>query len=554
MNDYTLLIGENNAGKSNILRALRVFYEHDLKYDAKLDYPKYVSEDEESWIEIEYLTTEDEQDSLKEEYRSEDKILKVRKILKTVDKNFSDKIDSKQSNIFAYENNVLSTNYFYGAQNVSLSKLGKIIYIPELSKVDDNLKLSGPSPLREMITYVMKKVVEKSDSFNNLSSAFQEFNSKFKHEKSDELSINSFENDVNDELGNWNIKFGLNVNPIQASEIIKNLVTHYIYDLELNNNVAIDAFGQGLQRHLIYTLLKLSAKYSEPKKSKKKEFAPELTLILFEEPELFLHPSQQEILNINLREMASVDDQQILITTHSPVFVSRNFDQITSIVRLVKDGDTKIYQINKDKICEIHDFNKSLHKVFYDILNDPNSDDSLKKEIRSKNLAREDDDLQSRLEQEKFKYFLWMDSERTSLLFAKKVLICEGATEKIFIDYMLNTCWMDIKQKNVYILDCMGKFNIHRFMKLLNELGIKHSVLMDKDNKDIQNIVNDFIENNKTAITDKICYFNNDLEDFLGLAKPRPDLKPLNVMMSYDSGLIVKERIEELHNLILTLL
>ena len=37
LNDYSLLIGENNAGKSNVFRALRIFYEDNLKYDEKTD-------------------------------------------------------------------------------------------------------------------------------------------------------------------------------------------------------------------------------------------------------------------------------------------------------------------------------------------------------------------------------------------------------------------------------------------------------------------------------------------------------------------------------------
>ena len=40
LNDYSLLIGANNSGKSNIIDALRVFYEKDgYKYDPKRDRP-----------------------------------------------------------------------------------------------------------------------------------------------------------------------------------------------------------------------------------------------------------------------------------------------------------------------------------------------------------------------------------------------------------------------------------------------------------------------------------------------------------------------------------
>lgn len=548
LDDYSLLIGENNAGKSNVFRALRVFYE-DLKFDQKSDFPKFNTEDNESWIEIDYLTSEDEQESLKDEYKSSNLILKVRKILKTEDKEFKALVKSNQSNIFAYEKGILSKNFFYGAKNISQSKLGSIIHIPEISKVDDSLKMSGPSPLREMINFVIKKVVQKSPSFNNLNSAFEKFNKDLKTEAKDDFSIEQLEKDINSEIGNWNIKFGLNINSIQPNDIVKNLVSHYIQDGNLDNQtVKIDSFGQGVQRHLIYSLLKLSSKYSDTNPLKdKKEFNPDLTLILFEEPEAFLHPSQQEKLNINLRKLSLEYAQQILITTHSPLFVSKNIESLDSLIKINRNESTELFQIKKEKIQELTDKNIGLFKHFKNILLDSTQDELLKKKIRKKNLASDKSDEIEQTESEKFKFSLWMDSERTSLFFAKKVLICEGASEKIFIDYLINNKWAELKDEHLYILDSLGKFNVHRFMNLFGQLGIKHSILIDSDDDDIQNIVNNYIESKKNNYTLKVQYFNSDLEDFLDIDKPnRRDLKPLNVMQKLNNEDISNAKIKEL--------
>lgn len=64
-----------------------------------------------------------------------------------------------------------------------------------------------------------------------------------------------------------------------------------------DQRISINCFGQGMQRHLIYTLIRVGAKYIGKKEEKKKEFSPDLTIVLFEEPEAFLHPTQQEFLN-----------------------------------------------------------------------------------------------------------------------------------------------------------------------------------------------------------------------------------------------------------------
>lgn len=144
--DYSLLVGKNNSGKSTVINALRMFYEDGVKFLDKIDFPKFDVPDKESWIELHYVTSSDEQDSLKVEYRAADSLLKVRKYFKS-DKGL---VQANQSNIYSYENGELSQNLFYGAKNISQSKLGKLIYIPEISKTDDTLKLSGPSPFREM--------------------------------------------------------------------------------------------------------------------------------------------------------------------------------------------------------------------------------------------------------------------------------------------------------------------------------------------------------------------------------------------------------------------
>jgi len=553
LNDYSLLIGENNAGKSNVFRVLRIFYEDNLKYDEKADFPKFQTDDNESWIEIEYKTNTDEQKTLKDEYKNENGILKVRKILKTQDTKFKPLIKSNQSNIFAYEKGELSTNYFYGAKNISQSKLGKVIFIPEISKVDDNLKMSGPSPLREMINFVVKKVITKSDSFNKLNESFEVFNNEFKSETKDDFSIDELEKDINKEIESWNINFGLNINPIKPTDIVKNLVSHYVQDGNLDNKtVSINSFGQGLQRHLIYTLLKLSTKYVDNSKTDtKKEFNPDFTLILFEEPEAFLHPSQQEKININIQILSEEENQQILITTHSPIFVSKNISFLSSLIKVKKENSSKLFQIEKEQIDLLFEDNNGLFEHFKNLLENPDIKESLKKKIMRYSLANEGDDIELKLEQEKFKYSLWLDSERTSLFFAKKVIICEGASEKVFIDYLLNNKWLELKNQNIYILDSLGKFNIHRYMNLFKYLGINHSVLMDNDDNDTQEIVNYFIESNKNEYTNKIKLFEKDLENFLGIeTPPRKDLKPLNIMYQYSKGNIPTDKIEELKEML----
>lgn len=200
---YSLLVGQNNAGKTNIITALRIFYEDAIKFDARNDFPKCNTVDEESWIELEFLTTKDEQESLRDVYKSKEKILKVRKYLKSENAEF---VKSGTSNIFAYESGALSPNQFYGARNISQAKLGRLLFIPELSKADDNFKMSGPSPLRNMIDFVMQKVIKNGPTYSTLQSAFETFNKDFQEESSkDGFFLKVLADDINKNVEEWGI-------------------------------------------------------------------------------------------------------------------------------------------------------------------------------------------------------------------------------------------------------------------------------------------------------------------------------------------------------------
>lgn len=324
-----------------------------------------------------------------------------------------------------------------------------------------------------------------------------------------------------------------------------------------SKRVSINSYGQGLQRHLIFTLIRLSSKYSEKKIERKKDFNPDFVLILFEEPEAFLHPAQQEILNINLRKLSQEDNQQLVITTHSPTFASRNIEDLKCMIRLDKKGAvTSAYQLSLRDITDLFDENLSMFKFLSSKSADMTVPIELRKQIIQRQLGDPNADLSKKLEEESIKYFLWLDSERSSLFFAKHIIICEGATEKVLLDYLINNIWIAVKEKHIYFLDAMGKYNIHRYMNLFNKLGLSHSVLMDADeDRGVHGIINEFINNTMNIFTKEIYAFDKDIEDFLDIpVAPRPDLKPLNIMYCYNNCIFDSVKLDKLFEVLLTLI
>jgi putative ATP-dependent endonuclease of OLD family len=99
VSDYVVLVGENNTGKTSLITALRMFWEDGgVKFDSETDLPKFERDDDESWLEIRFQTTQSEQEALKKEYRSPDGILRVRRYFHS---SRSDLVRTNQSNIYA---------------------------------------------------------------------------------------------------------------------------------------------------------------------------------------------------------------------------------------------------------------------------------------------------------------------------------------------------------------------------------------------------------------------------------------------------------------------
>lgn len=246
----------------------------------------------------------------------------------------------------------LSDESFYGAKNVQSGKFGDLVYIPAISKIDEHTKLTGPSALRDLLTSVMSDVVEGSSAYKVLSDSVDQFACEvWKMKTQDNRSLSSFENDLNTKLASWETKFNLKLATPSPAEIIKSMLRYEFQDDHHDKPQNVEHFGSGFQRNFIYSLIQLRTEYTPQKAIKKsKDFTPSLNLVLFEEPEAFLHPPKQNDLARNLIKISKDEDWQIICSTHSSHFVSRNMNNITAIIRTHRNnGIVDTFQV-KDKI------------------------------------------------------------------------------------------------------------------------------------------------------------------------------------------------------------
>jgi putative ATP-dependent endonuclease of the OLD family len=542
IHDYTMIVGANNAGKSNALAALRAFYE-DVKYSSE-DIPKVGKSSDETWVELKFSLTDAEWISLADKYKEgvTDQTLTVRRYF--VSKN---RVKSNQSNIYGLVNGEPEDAYFYGAKNIGTAKVGRVIYIPAQTMAADQMKTTGPSPLRDMLNFMLKRVVSESMAYKAVEDAFGQLNEEARGEDGFLAKISK---PINEAIGHWGVRFDMSVNAVSPDDITKNLVKHVFADAMLGDAAfALDRYGHGFQRSFLYELIKLAPSFADTKSSEKKEFDPDLTLILFEEPEVFLHPAQQENMAFYLRRLGAGDGQQVVITTHSPIFVGKVADDLCQIVRARRDGGvTTMGQIGRTAAKEVFAEGLAFKKCLEDFVNDPAIDDEQKKEARVL-LKAAQPDHEIAIHEERFRYQLWLDSERAGMFFADRVLLVEGATEKALFGWLLARDWHELNQHRIAVVDVMGKFNFHRYTALLEQFGIPYGLMLDDDqDKQHHKAVNEMLRNKsgKNRLAPAV-FIPTHMESFLGKTLPgRNDQKPVQILRELDVGNMPADRLTAL--------
>jgi predicted ATP-dependent endonuclease of OLD family len=548
VHDYTMIVGANNAGKSNIISALRAFYE-DIKHSGD-DIPKMKDvQIDESWIELTFALTEGEWEGLADKYKqvAAERVLTVRRYFVS-----KERVKANQSNIYAIINGELEKDLFYGAKNVGTAKVGSIIYIPALTTAADQMKTSGPSPLRDMLNLMLKRVVADSPAFKEMEGAFGKLNDEARGE---EGFLSKISKPINQSIEQWGIRFDMGVSPVAPEDITKNLIRHSFVDAMLGEtSFALDRYGHGFQRSFLYELIKLAPSFAESKAAAKKEFDPDFTLILFEEPEAFLHPAQQENMAYHLRRLGAGVAQQVIVTSHSPIFVGKVADDLCQIVRVRRrNGTSSTGQIKKDDLSGVLGQGYEFKTWLEGYVNDPNVPDNAKGDAR-KMLRGANEDAAIAEQEERFRYQLWLDSERASMFFADRVLLVEGATEKALFAWLLARTWHDLSRHRVAIVDAMGKYNLHRYIALLEGFGIPYGLMLDDDqNKDHHKVVNEMLKNKvgPSRLADA-CFVRECMEKFLGLNLPvRDDQKPVYTLKAIEAGGIAQDKLDELRKLFL---
>ncbi len=453
------LIGQNNIGKSSILRA----YEYFISPTEKAKREDFYNYDTTIPIVIEAIFKKEDEDDENNEligsgrnqepdwidkWVDDNSLIKFRKTWSAINETFLKETFSPQ------ENNWIENGF--GGLHQKLTK-----YAPEPIAIN---AMEDEATLEEKVNKLLqddfiKKVKE------DYPGEYQDIVDKVKNLQEQIVGSDAVQN-YNDELNAnfqkvfFDLKLKIEPKEEGTLKIEDAFKKNHSVSVQKENTERKETFlqnGHGVIRQALFNFLAFLKHNSE---GISKQY-----LILFEEPELFLHPKIAFKLRESLYQLAESSPYQVICSTHSPLMIDIS-KQHSSLVRVAKDNDdtTKTFQVG--------------HNVF--------QSDSVRKQ-RVQMINR-------------------FNPHICEAFYANKTIVVEGDTETIVYRDLLRRFFPD---EEIFVLNTGSKNNIPFFQEVLTAFNIEHYVIHDTDTRTNSNGNTNSAWTLNERIWEKIQYSNS---------------------------------------------
>ncbi|AJT64753.1 hypothetical protein T261_3083 [Streptomyces lydicus] len=317
--------------------------------------------------------------------------------------------------------------------------LPEVIYIPAVKELSDDLKTSESASFGKLLGILFEQI---KPQLSDLNALFGQLRGYLNIEISpagvqvDErlTEVRQIEQLVQ---GNLQAAFpdtaiGIEIPPPDLKSILANAT------ITVDDGVrgSFKSKGDGLRRSVTFAILRSYAELRTVTRGGSADITPRPYFLLFEEPELFLHPRAQRQLFEALRVFAQ--DNHVLVSTHSTSFYS---PQATgTFVKIAKDRTAA----PPVAIAYPVDLSHLKAKDQFQMIRQENND---------------------------------------AAFFSDKVLLVEGDSNHILIPHLartLNSEW-DFDKRSVAIARVNGKASIARYREFFEQFGVSVAVLADLD-------------------------------------------------------------------------
>ncbi|KOS04819.1 hypothetical protein AM493_01240 [Flavobacterium akiainvivens] len=457
------LIGQNNVGKSSFLRA----YEFFVISTQKASLSDFYNYNLETPIEIEgvFLKDDNDDEDVNLSMAVKGKGTDPDWIKKWVDdtnhirvKKIWTRTDAADKYTYSPETNEWVLNGFGGMPSL-FQKYSPTPIIIGAMETESSLEEKVNKLIQDEILKKLKE--DYGDDLDKLIQGVKDLQQKI----ADSDIITKYNEDINEYFKKVFTDLTLKLSPkddenIKLEDSFKKNHSVTITKDGVDRNEVFTQYGHGVIRQALYNFLTFLKRSRE---GSKKEY-----IILYEEPELFLHPEITFRLRTSLYDLAENSPFQILCATHSPLMIDISKPH-SSLVRVVKrqDETTHTYQVGdevfrgdevkKQRIQMINRFNPHVCESFY----------------------------------------------------SKTVIIVEGDTEAIVFRDLIKRFYNTFE---VYVLNSGSKNNIPFFQEIFTAFHIEHCVIHDSDSRTTSDGKANSAWTLNKSIWDKVLAANDRLE------------------------------------------
>ena len=315
---YTAISGRNNAGKSNIIRAIRGVLNHNPRF-------RFLSH---SLLGFEAFNWKDEVTSWKKEKNEDIQVNLTLELDKNSDsaifKFFTSLIFKENENIKLQEKEILQINLcktfknetkytvIFGGNEVKedyqKQEVLKRLQSTQCLIFHNSTQNESFNPFEDSIDKVSNFIgTNEIDAINKKKSELVKIVQK---------SLKHHQDELTGLLGNLEDKYEVSLST-QGLNFERETID--ISLKEKGADVSLDDWGSGTKNRTLIFLNLLNAKRSQNSSLESDRITP---IVLIEEPESFLHPQAQAEFGRILQDLASQLQIQVIITTHSPYLLS----------------------------------------------------------------------------------------------------------------------------------------------------------------------------------------------------------------------------------------
>jgi len=333
-----------------------------------------------------------------------------------------------------------------GYPGVLKGALPEFIYVPSIRNISDEARVSKTNPFGQLINSVIEKISEEQKTIvsGKLKEIEKLLNRGEEGERISEIkNIETRLNNLMSEIMDCDVEIELAMP--QLKEVFGGAKIYADDGLR----TTIEMKGHGLQRSMIFTILRAYAELSHSQKAGDKA-SERSTIFAIEEPELYLHPQSQRTLMSVFRAIASGRDQ-VVYATQSSLFVDINyFDQICIMRRDKKDNghESTPSQLPISKFIE---------------------DLKARKEIEA---------TEESIRERYAHAFNPMINEG---FFGDSVIIVEGPSEQYALPIYADALGYNFDKNNVSVVHCHGKGQMDRLLRVFNGFDIPTYLWFDGD-------------------------------------------------------------------------